>query len=917
MHSSSFSSRGQRLKFGNGGTPPSFLRRRRCDLVSTKQRNKSKSGNISVPIASSTNENSKNSSSFSERRKNLNTNALANDAPTVEDVTSNLNAADLDKEGRTPKKTNNNNNKEKSDELERRRKQKLLQRYSSNYDATTTTNNASSSENPTTSRRVVTLLDGNARLRVCSDGRVSLFYAHFEDEEETKWELTSRSLVTVPPGAESVGRIVSDETTMKVEFLERSKSDGFESNVDSSTKKKVLSTLTIKPLSAKGSLTKDEREWTDNLTSGFILDYVVQTSEENEYSVEMAEIVTDVESSGKWFGGGHFVRQEWPLNGACQEVGPHYPFDFGPHGINTLVSNHWVTSTGFAIVADPETSFFHVGLNAPKENTFFEALTPNGSRRKFHTGVANILRPTALPLTSQSRQGDGKLRLQSRSGYCDSKYGAFSQEHPLVGWKSEKTHVQLPENIDPMGNLSLPTEEKETPAAAKTKNNNNRKNVKTRTCSMRVAMLAKRNVREATENVLESMPKPTQAVDTALVRGPKWSTWSRYKTAVDQEKVLKFASEILELKYERSIMEIDDRWSSAYGELEFDSVKFPDVKAMVDDLHLKGFKVTLWVTPFVTEGTRAYKEGVKNGYFVKSKVLTPGHSKAGFFSWWQPTPVVAIDLTNKDAREWFLNGLKSLQTRYGIDGFKFDAGEPCFLPKEFETKVPMKHPSEYTKLWSTEIAKTFELCEVRSGHHSTNSGVWTRIGDTFSSWTTSNGLRSLIPHLLTSSIVGYPLCLPDMIGGNAYAGGPSKELFVRWAQANCFMPAMQFSIPPWEFGKDVSEATNKILKTRLKLIDLIEDLSIKSSKTLQPICKPLWWLAPEDSNTFDINDQFCLGDDIVVAPVVYDKQRRREVYLPKGEWKEFDGEKIFSGGQWIKGGYEAGIYDIPAFVRVI
>ena len=95
--------------------------------------------------------------------------------------------------------------------------------------------------------------------------------------------------------------------------------------------------------------------------------------------MEMAEIITDVDSSGKWFGGGHFVRQEWPLNGACQEVGPHYPFDFGPHGINTLVSNHWVTSTGFAIVAAPETSVFHVGLNAPKENTFFEALTPNGS----------------------------------------------------------------------------------------------------------------------------------------------------------------------------------------------------------------------------------------------------------------------------------------------------------------------------------------------------------------------------------------------------------------------------------------------------------------------------------------------------------------------------------------------------------
>ena len=396
---------------------------------------------------------------------------------------------------------------------------------------------------------------------------------------------------------------------------------------------------------------------------------------------------------------------------------------------------------------------------------------------------------------------------------------------------------------------------------------------------MRVAMLAKRNVREATENVLESMPKPTQTVDTALVRGPKWSTWARYRTAVDQEKVLKFANEILELNYERSVMEIDDRWSSEYGELEFDPIKFPDVKSMVDELHLKGFKVTLWVTPFVAEGTLAYDEGVKNDYFVKSKVLTPGHSKPGFFSWWQPTPVVAIDLTNKNAREWFLNGLKGLQTRYGgIDGFKFDAGEPCFLPKEFETKVPMKHPSEYTKLWSTEIAQKFELCEVRSGHHSTDSGVWTRIGDTFSSWTTSNGLRSLIPHLLTSSIVGYPLCLPDMIGGNAYAGDPSKELLVRWTQANCFMPAMQFSIPPWEFGKDVTEATDKMLKVRSKLIDLIEDLSIKSSKTLEPICKPLWWLAPEDTNTFDINDQFCLESDDIV-------RRAGRVTISRGEEK--------------------------------
>ena len=753
--------------------------------------------------------------------------------------------------------------------------------------------------------RIATLLDGeNARLRVCSDGRVSLFFIgntkrerdddcgggfasnastyNDNDNKEEEWTLVSTSNVTIPPEANRIGRITKDpaRTECMIEFLNEGTNE-------------VLSTLTIRSLTSSPSF-----EWTRNLKSGFIVDYTVKTCEDNDHSVEMAEIVTDVESSGKWFGGGHFVRQEWPLNGACQEVGPHYPFDFGPHGINTLVSNHWVTTKGLAIVADPETSFFHVGLNAPKENTFFEALTPNGSIRRFHTGVANILRPSALPLTSKMREGDGKLRLQSRSGFCDSKFGAFSHRHPLVGWKSEKTHgfdALIEQNDDISAGV---------------------KNIKTQTCSMRVALLAKPNVREATENVLQSMPKPTKCVDTNLIHGPKWSTWGRFKTAVDQEKVLKFADEILDFDFEHSIMEVDDKWSSQYGELEFDKIKFPNPKKMVDELHEKGFKVTLWVTPFVVAGTKAYEEGVKNNYFVKSKVVSPGHVKPGFFSWWQPPPVVAIDLTNKTARDWFLNGLHNLQWRYGIDGFKFDAGEPCFLPKEFETKIPMKHPSEYTKLWSTEIANNFELSEVRSGHHSTDSGVWTRIGDTFSSWTTSNGLRSLIPHMLTSSIGGYPFCLPDMIGGNAYSGGPSRELFVRWAEANCFMPAMQFSIPPWEFGKDVAKATKKVLGTRSKIIKLIEGNARESSETLMPICSPLWWLAPEDENTFDVSDQFCLGNDIVVAPVVHDQQRRRSVYLPEGIWKEFEGTETFKGGQWIEGGYEAGIYEIPAFVRV-
>ena len=81
------------------------------------------------------------------------------------------------------------------------------------------------------------------------------------------------------------------------------------------------------------------------------------------------------------------------------------------------------------------------------------------------------------------------------------------------------------------------------------------------------------------------------------------------------------------------------------------------------------------------------------------------------------------------------------------------------------------------------------------------------------------------------SFAGYPFVLPDMIGGNGYAGGldgtelPSKELFVRWMQANVFMPAMQFSFAPWQYDQEVKPRKLFCLKSwsvhRLALPDLM------------------------------------------------------------------------------------------------
>ena len=73
--------------------------------------------------------------------------------------------------------------------------------------------------------------------------------------------------------------------------------------------------------------------------------------------------------------------------------------------------------------------------------------------------------------------------------------------------------------------------------------------------------------------------------------------------------------------------------------------------------------------------------------------------------------------------------------------------------------------------------------------------------------------------IFLTGLLGYPFVLPDMIGGNAYGGLPSEELFVRWTQANAFMPTLQFSLLPWQFGDTVR--VERIFFFSLTLIEII------------------------------------------------------------------------------------------------
>ncbi|XP_030572178.1 myogenesis-regulating glycosidase [Drosophila novamexicana] len=407
---------------------------------------------------------------------------------------------------------------------------------------------------------------------------------------------------------------------------------------------------------------------------------------------------------------------------------------------------------------------------------------------------------------------------------------------------------------------------------------------------------------------------PTGHPDERMVQHPVWSTWALYKAEVTDEVVRDFAQQILDNGFENSQLEIDDDWEDCYGALTFRKNKFPDAKKLTDDLKALGFRVTLWIHPFINNNcTAIYETAKEQGYLVLD------HAGSADTQWWnsQPKDAAYLDFTKTAVQEWFSTRVKRLQTEDGIDSFKFDAGESSWIPTDpvlqgDSNQTPLQITTDYVRT----VAAFGDMVEVRSGQNTQDLPIFVRIVDKDSEWGWNNGLVTLITSLLQMNLNGYPFVLPDMIGGNGYnEKPPTKELFIRWLQANVFMPSLQFSFVPWNFDQETIEISKTFTKLHSDYTPYIMKLFKRATETGEPVNAPLWWIAPDDAVAQSIYDEFLLGDDIIAAPVIMENATIRDIYLPEGEWTDGNTQDVYKGPVWLME-YSAPLDTLPHFVRV-
>ena len=413
------------------------------------------------------------------------------------------------------------------------------------------------------------------------------------------------------------------------------------------------------------------------------------------------------------------------------------------------------------------------------------------------------------------------------------------------------------------------------------------------------------NLAEVFEYVSEKyFPSNGLIPDQLLFTHPQYNTWIELMYDQNEKDILAYAEAIIENGYPPGVLMIDDNWQEDYGTWKFSPRRFNDPKGLIDRLHKMGFKVMMWMCPFVSADSADFRQLAQDGLLIldpqkQQNILWANtKNKAAIIRWWNGASA-CLDLSNPKAQEWFKGQLDYLVDEYGVDGFKFDAGDARFYINDVVSWKSNITPNDHTQFFA-EFGLNYPLNEYRASWKMAGLPLAQRLRDKGHEW---EDLAKLIPDQMSQSVMGYAYTCPDMIGGGEYRSflntlNLDEELVVRSAQVHALMPMMQFSVAPWRIlSKENNQICLEMAKLHVDFGKQILEFAKSASKSGEPIVKPMAMAFPNDGYEL-VKDQFVLGNTIIVAPVIKKGARSRTVLLPAGEWKADDGN-IYEGGKEI------------------
>lgn len=400
-----------------------------------------------------------------------------------------------------------------------------------------------------------------------------------------------------------------------------------------------------------------------------------------------------------------------------------------------------------------------------------------------------------------------------------------------------------------------------------------------------------------------------------------------------QEEVLSIAREFRARSIPCDALYLDIHYMDGYRVFTWDTNAFPDLPGMMAELHAMGFKVVTIVDPGVKAevGYAGCDSGLEHDVFLK----LPDGSLAQGVVW--PGLTYHPDFSQSTTRAWWAAQLQPLLAA-GVDGLWNDMNEPLYFGDGKAISPPdylvhrdddghtFYHVQRHN-LYGHEMAQAsyqalrqaaphkrpFNI--TRSGYAGTQAYASSWTGDNKSTW---DNLRLSLAMNLNMALSGQSFTGPDLGG---FALDTTPELLVRWYQACVLFPFYRNhsaidAIPQeaWRFGEPYESIIRETIALRYRLLPYLYTVAATCHFEGTPMMLPISALEESSSSVHDLDDEYLVGEHLLVAPVLQPHTLRRMVYLPRGaDWYTFDRSRCFSGGSLIS--VEAPLNTVPLFVR--
>lgn len=380
-----------------------------------------------------------------------------------------------------------------------------------------------------------------------------------------------------------------------------------------------------------------------------------------------------------------------------------------------------------------------------------------------------------------------------------------------------------------------------------------------------------------------------------------------------------------------SAFHLDIDYMEGYRVFTINKERFPGLRDLTATLREQDIHLVSILDPCVKKDRDyfLYREGKDMQAFC---ILPNGRPSTGQV--WPGTSVFP-DFTHPRVRSWW--GEKyDLLLQEGFRGFWHDMNEPAAFKAWGEPTLP--RPTRYHLEGAggdhTQVNNLYGLLMnqagylglkdnqpqqrpwilSRSGWAGNQRYAWNWTGDVSSSW---QALRQTLITMLHISLSGIPYTGSD-IGG--FEGHPSAELFTRWFQLSALTPFFRghsaTGTPrrePWVYGEPYTSINKRFLELRYQLLPYLYSLAWEAHTTGHPLMRPLFWIDESDSSLAEVDDQFLVGDQFLVAPVLEKEQQERKVVFPPGAWFSYWDDDVVMGPATVQ--RPVALETIPLFIK--